>query len=140
MKKLIFLITFTTVTLILQLSLYPLDLSSSIIPGRNITILPSSYFSLISTIIILIIPTITSLLLFKNEGAVNLKIFIFHVLISAIILSSLQISMFFVNYQDINNLENSLTNITVFILITLIIEQTLFGIYIFREIKKLTTE
>jgi len=102
---------------------------------------PCSCFSIISAIIILIIPTITSLLLFKNEGDVNLKIFIFHVLISAIILSFLQISMFFVNYQDLNSLENSLTNnITVFILITLIIEQTLFGIYIFREIKKLTTK
>lgn len=137
MKKLIFLITFTTVILILQLSIYPLDLSSSTIPGRHITILPSSYFSLISTIITFVIPVITSLLLFKKVGNINLKVFIPHVLISVIIISLLQISMLFVNYQDLNNLEESLTNITTIILTILAIEQLLFCVYIFREIKRL---
>lgn len=137
MKKLIFLIIFTAVILIVQLSIYPLNLSTSIIPGRHTTIFPSSYFSLISTIITFVIPVITSLLLFKKVGNVNLKVFIPHVLISVTILSLQQISMLFVNHQDLNNLEENLTDITAIILTILAIEQLLFGIYIFREIKKL---
>ncbi|SHI74512.1 hypothetical protein SAMN05444363_1538 [Flavobacterium terrae] len=133
MKKLIFIITFLTIILSVQLFIYPLNITSSVIPGRHITILSSFYFSLISAIIILIIPIITSLLLFKNGRAINLKIFIFHALISAILLFLLQISTSVINNQDLNNIEKSLTNIPAIILSILAIEQTLFGFYIFKK-------
>jgi hypothetical protein len=136
-----FLFVLVTFLVIFTFCLYTIsmDFLSSIIPGWHTTTLPPYFFISFIIVVNFIFPLFMFWIISKRDKKLRISFFIIHIILSTLIISVLKFPTIFINSNayDINQSEiESIITLIKTTLITFIIEQLIFGIYLILILKK----